>query len=134
MAKYLTLKTKISYNRILNKFLFSKFPTSPFNSIWLEISIDFHTKSQGPMNKCSHFTKGRIHPCSAHTACNWGSFTPKIAFCSILFFPNCIMLRFCLELKFIRVYLWTAAIIFHRDSHSIPTHPICYDSLFHDIL
>ena len=33
---------------------------------------------------CSFF-RGRINPCSVHTACNLGSFTPYIANCSILF-------------------------------------------------
>ena len=75
MAKYQTLKTKISYNRVLNKFLFSKFATSPFNSIWLKISMNWHTKSQGPKKKCANFSRGRIHSYSAGTARNQGSFT-----------------------------------------------------------
>ena len=75
MAKHQTLKTKISYNRVLNKFLFSKFATSPFNSIWLKISMNWHTKSQGPKKKCAHFTRERIHSCSVDTARNKGSFT-----------------------------------------------------------
>ena len=92
MAKSQTLKTKIYLIPCYMKFLFSKFDTSPFNSIWLEISMNWHTESQRPMKKCSHFTKGRIHSCLAHTACNKGSFTSKIVFCSILIFPNCMCL------------------------------------------
>ena len=52
---------------ILYKILFSTFETSPFGSIWLEISINWHTKSQGPEKKCICFTRGRINTCPAHT-------------------------------------------------------------------
>ena len=88
MAKYQTLKTKIYLIPCYMKFLISKFDTSPFDSIWLEISSNWHTKSQGPMKKCSNFTKRRIHPCPVHTACNQGSSNSQIAFCSILFSPS----------------------------------------------
>ena len=37
--------------RVLYKFFCSKFESSPFCSIWLEISINWHTKSQGPKKK-----------------------------------------------------------------------------------
>ena len=40
-------------------YFFSKFETSPFSSIWLEILINLHTKSQGPKEKCTRFTRGR---------------------------------------------------------------------------
>ena len=33
------------YNSVLNKFFHPKFVTSPFTSIWLEISINWHTNS-----------------------------------------------------------------------------------------
>ena len=63
-------KQKIYLILCYMKFLFSKFDISPFDSIWLEISINWYTKSQGPMKKCNHFTKGRIHSCLADTARN----------------------------------------------------------------
>ena len=44
------------------------FETSPFSSIWLEISINWHIKSQGPKKKCIRFSRGMIYPCSTHTA------------------------------------------------------------------
>ena len=50
--------------------------TSPVVSIWLEMSINWHTKSQGPKKKCDNFSRGRINPWPAHTARNKGSFTP----------------------------------------------------------
>ena len=74
-GKVLNFEKKNLYNSVLNKFFHPKFVTSPFTSIWLEISINCHTKSQGPMKKCTHFTKGRIHSCPADTARNYGSFT-----------------------------------------------------------
>ena len=37
--------------------------------VWLAIFINWHTKSQGPKKKWTHFTRGRVHPCPAHTAC-----------------------------------------------------------------
>ena len=52
------------------------FDTSPVISMWLEMSMGWHTKSQGPKKKCIHFAKRRIDPCPAHTARNYGSFTP----------------------------------------------------------
>ena len=39
------------------------------------MSINWHTKSQGPKKKCAHFSRGRIHSCPAGTARNQGSFT-----------------------------------------------------------
>ena len=44
--------------------------TSPVVSIWLEMSINWHTKSQGPKTKCVNFSKGRIDHYLAHTARN----------------------------------------------------------------
>ena len=63
------LENKILYNRLLNNFFFPKFDTSPFCSIWLEISTNWHTKSQGPKKKWVNFTKGSIHPFPAQAAC-----------------------------------------------------------------
>ena len=68
-------ETKILCNSVLHNFFYPKFDTSPFDSIWLEISIDWYTKSQGPKKKCIHFTRERIHSCSVDTARNKGSFT-----------------------------------------------------------
>ena len=62
--------------------------------------MNWHTKSQGPMKKCSYFIKVRIHQCPVHTVGNWGSFTSKIAFCSILLFPNCRSLKIVSKLIF----------------------------------
>ena len=61
-------ETGKSVGGVLHKALFSALVASVvWDSIWLEIYINWQTMSQGPMNKCSHFTKGRIHPCFAHT-------------------------------------------------------------------
>ena len=62
-------------NTVLHNFFYPKFDTLPFDSIWLEISIDWHTKSQGPKKKCTQFTIERIHSWLADTARNQGSFT-----------------------------------------------------------
>ena len=62
-------------NRPLYNFFCSTLDTSPVDSIWLEMAINWHTKSQGPKKKCAHFSWGRIHSCPAGTACNQGSFT-----------------------------------------------------------
>ena len=62
-------------NRPLYKFFCSTLDTSPVDSIWLEMAINWHTKSQGPKKKCAHFSWGRIHSCPAGTARNQGSFT-----------------------------------------------------------
>ena len=62
-------------NRPLYKFFCSTLDTSPVDSIWLEMAINWHTKSQGPKKKCAHFSRGRIHSCPAGTARNQGSFT-----------------------------------------------------------
>ena len=50
--------------------------TSPVVSIWLEMSINWPTKSQGPKKKLVYSSSGRINPWPAHTARNKGSFTP----------------------------------------------------------
>ena len=57
-------------NRPLYKFFCSTLDTSPVDSIWLEMSINWHTKSQGPNKKCTHFSRGMIHSCPAGTARN----------------------------------------------------------------
>ena len=64
------VEQKNLYNALLYKKILSIFDTSPVYSIWLEISINWHTKSQGPMKKCVHFSRGRIHSCPADTARN----------------------------------------------------------------
>ena len=65
------VKQKNLYKKIL-----SMFDTSPVVSIWLEMSINWHTKSQGPKKKLIYSSRGRINPWPAHTARNKGSFTP----------------------------------------------------------
>ena len=67
------------------------FATSPVGSIWLEMSINWHTTSQGPKKKSIQITKRRIDPCPAHTARNKGSFTTMVLwtvnpFCPQLYF------------------------------------------------
>ena len=62
--------------------------TSPFTSIWLEISTNWYTKSQGPKKKGISFSRGRIYPCPAHTARNSGSFTPYTLWSVESFFPQ----------------------------------------------
>ena len=57
-------------NSVLHNFFYPKFDTSPFDSIWLEISIDWHTKSQGPKKKFTHFIIERIHSWLTDTAHN----------------------------------------------------------------
>ena len=56
------LWTKNLYNALLYKKIFSKFETPLVNSNWLEIFINWHTKSQGPKKKCTCFTRGRRGP------------------------------------------------------------------------
>ena len=70
------IEQKNLYNGLLHKKILLMFDTSPVVSIWLEMSINWHTKSQGPKTKCVHFSKGRILPYPVHTACSLGSFTP----------------------------------------------------------
>ena len=48
------------YNALLYEKILSMFDTSPVGSIWLEMSINWYTKSQGPKKKCFHFSSGRI--------------------------------------------------------------------------
>ena len=64
------VEQKNLYNALLYKKILSMFNTSPVGSIWLEISISWHTKSQGPKKKCTHFTRERIHSCPVDTARN----------------------------------------------------------------
>ena len=42
-------ENKNLFNALLYEIIFSKFDTSPFQSIWLEISMNWHNESQGPM-------------------------------------------------------------------------------------
>ena len=60
MAKYQTLNKKKLYNRVLHKKIFkvSDFAIQKL----LEISINWHTKSQGPKKKCIHFQEGESAP------------------------------------------------------------------------
>ena len=67
---------KILCNSVLYNFIYPKFGISPIDSIWLEISIDWYTKGQGPKKKCINFSRGRLNPFFAHIARNEGSFTP----------------------------------------------------------
>ena len=69
-GEVLNFEQNFLYNSVLNKFFHPKFVTSPFTSIWLEISISWHIKSQGPKNKCICFTREKILPYPAHTARN----------------------------------------------------------------
>ena len=47
-------------------------------AIQLHLIGNWHTKSQGPKKKLAHFTRGRIHPYPAHTACIYqGGFASK---------------------------------------------------------
>ena len=69
------VEQKNLYNGLLYKKILLMFDTSPVVSIWLKMSINWHTKSQGPKKKCTHFSRGRIHSCPAGTARNQGSFT-----------------------------------------------------------
>ena len=64
------VEQKYLYNALLYKKNLSMFNTSPVGSIWLEISINWHTKSQGPKKKCAHFTRERIYSCTVDTALN----------------------------------------------------------------
>ena len=54
------------------------FATSPVGSIWLEMSINWPTTSQGPKKKSIQITKRKIDPCPSHTARNKGSFTTMV--------------------------------------------------------
>ena len=60
---------------ILHKKILLMFDTSPVVSIWLEMSINWHTNSQGAKKKCAYFSRGRINSYPAGTARNQGSFT-----------------------------------------------------------
>ena len=50
------------YNGPLYKFFCSTFDTSPVDSIWLEMSINWHTKSQGPNKNVLIFLGGGFTP------------------------------------------------------------------------
>ena len=69
-GKVSNVEQKKLYNALIYKKILSMFDTSPVVSIWLEMSINWHTKSQGPKTKCVNFSKGRIDPYLAHTARN----------------------------------------------------------------
>ena len=49
------VEQKSLYNALLYKKILSMFDTSPVGSIWLEISINWHTKSKGPKKNVSIF-------------------------------------------------------------------------------
>ena len=69
------VEQKNLYNGPLYKKILSMFDSSPVVSFWLKMSINWHTKSQGPKKKCTNFFRGRIHSCLAGTARNQGTFT-----------------------------------------------------------
>ena len=69
------VEQKNLYNSPLYKKFLSMFDSLPVVSIWLEMSINWRTKSQGPKKKCTDFFRGRIHSCFAGTARNQGTFT-----------------------------------------------------------
>ena len=69
------VEQKNLYNGQLYKKILLMFDSSPVVSIWLEMSINWHTKSQGPKKKCTNFFRGRIHSCLAGTARIQGTFT-----------------------------------------------------------
>ena len=62
MAKLQTLDEKIYLICYYTKKFFSQFETSPFTSIWLEISINWYTKSQGPKKNVPILQKGGFIP------------------------------------------------------------------------
>ena len=78
MAKFWALNNFFYLIPYYIKWFFSTLKTSPFDSIWLEISTNWHNTSQGPKKKSIKITKGRIDPCPAHTARNKGSFTTMV--------------------------------------------------------
>ena len=47
------VEQKNLYNGLLHKKILLMFDTSPVVSIWLKMSINWHTKSQGPKKKCT---------------------------------------------------------------------------------
>ena len=84
------------------------FATSQVGSIWLEMSINWHTTSQGPKKKCIKITKRRIDPCPAHTARNKGSFTTMVLYGLYKDFWAQLYLKkpFNKPLKFFKVIFW----------------------------
>ena len=62
MATFQTLNKKNLYNSLLYKKFFSKFETWPFTSIRLEMSINWHTKSQGPKKNVPILKEGGFTP------------------------------------------------------------------------
>ena len=80
------------------KWFFSTLKTSPFDSIWLEISTNWHTTSQGPKKKSIKITKGRIDPCPAHTAHNKGSFTTIVLWIGQRFLSSTVSASLCYTL------------------------------------
>ena len=71
----LLLGLNFEQNSHIMWFFCSTFDTSPVESIWLEMSRNWHTKSQGPKKKCTNFFRGRIHSRLAGTARIQGTFT-----------------------------------------------------------
>ena len=90
------VEQKNLYNGLLHKKILLMFDTSPVVSIWLEMSKNWHTKSQGPKKKCAHFSRGRIHSCPAGTARNQGSFI-SMALWRVHCNPFCPVLYVCVN-------------------------------------
>ena len=76
------------YNATLYKFFCKMFATSPVGFIWLEMSINWHTKSQGPKTKCFYFSRVRIHSSPVDPTRNIGSFTSMAIWTVNPFFPQ----------------------------------------------
>ena len=60
--------------------MFATLPVCRFAGLllFLEMSINWHTKSQGLKKKCISFSKGRINPwpiCCLFSSCLFSSFT-----------------------------------------------------------
>ena len=68
------VEQKNLYNGPLYKKILSMFDSSPVVSIWLEMSMNWHIKSQGPKKKLLTLNKG--------------SFTPYALWCVESFFPR----------------------------------------------
>ena len=71
--EYSSTQGWLSYNNkpLKCSIIFCKmFATSPVGSIWLEMSINWPTTSQGPKKKSIQITRWRIDHCPAHTARN----------------------------------------------------------------
>ena len=105
MAKFWALNNFFYLIPYYIKRFFSTLKTSPFDSIWLEISTNWHTTSQGPKKKSIKITKGRIDPCPAHTARNKGSFTTMVLWIAQRFLSSTVYVHTYLY-NFMFTYLW----------------------------